>query len=106
MAAMTPSIQLFRISLAALLLGCSPAASNEAPAPERAATDAAATAPATTDGGFKLVFPVACKVGESCEVQNYVDRDPGPGVKDYRCLSRTYADHGGVDIRLPDLAAQ
>jgi hypothetical protein len=39
-------------------------------------------------------------------VQNYVDRDPGPGVKDYRCLSRSYADHGGVDIRLPDLAAQ
>lgn len=89
--------------------GCSPAASDgsgKAAAAEQAAAPAAAAATAPPEGAPRLVFPVACKVGESCEVQNYVDRDPGPGVKDYMCLSRTYADHGGVDIRLKDLAAQ
>ncbi|MFC3079028.1 M23 family metallopeptidase [Phenylobacterium terrae] len=95
--------------LALVVAGCSPAASDgsgkDAPAAQ-AAAPAAATAAPPPDGAPRLVFPVACKVGESCEVQNYVDRDPGPGVKDYMCLSRTYADHGGVDIRLPDLAAQ
>ena len=53
-----------------------------------------------------LALPIACKVGVSCEVQNYVDRDPGPGAKDYRCGRETYQDHNGVDIRLLDMAAQ
>lgn len=95
--------------LALVVAGCSPAASDgsgKAAAAEQAAAPPAATAAPPPDGAPRLVFPVACKVGETCEVQNYVDRDPGPGVKDYMCLSRTYADHGGVDIRLPDLAAQ
>ena len=33
-------------------------------------------APAPTLG-----FPLACRIGVSCEVQHYVDRDPGPEVK-------------------------
>jgi hypothetical protein len=53
-----------------------------------------------------LAFPVACQIGRTCEVQNYVDRDPGGGAKDYRCGHETYQDHNGVDIRLLDLAAQ
>ena len=53
-----------------------------------------------------LQFPLACKIGVSCEVQNYVDRDPGPGAKDYRCGRETYQGHKGVDIRLLDMAAQ
>jgi murein DD-endopeptidase MepM/ murein hydrolase activator NlpD len=56
--------------------------------------------------GPRLAFPVACRIGETCEIQNYVDRDPGPGAKDYRCGSSTYEAHGGVDIRLPDMTAQ
>lgn len=66
-------------------------------------------APAVADAaldGPRLSFPVACRIGETCEVQNYVDRDPGPGAKDYRCGSSTYDAHGGVDIRLADLTAQ
>ncbi|WP_091742044.1 M23 family metallopeptidase [Phenylobacterium immobile] len=52
-----------------------------------------------------LESPIACVVGRTCEIQNYVDRDPGPGARDYRCAARTYDAHNGVDIRLPDLAA-
>lgn len=53
-----------------------------------------------------LGLPLACQVGRTCEVQHYVDRDPGPGVRDYRCARRTYDKHNGVDIRLLDMAAQ
>ncbi|MEO8115388.1 MAG: M23 family metallopeptidase [Phenylobacterium sp.] len=56
--------------------------------------------------GPKLAFPLACVIGKTCEVQNYVDRDPGPGVKDYRCGHRTYEGHTGVDLRIADMAAQ
>ncbi len=53
-----------------------------------------------------LSFPVACEVGRSCELQHYIDRDPGPGARDYRCGPQTYQAHSGVDIRLLDMAAQ
>ena len=86
------------ILLAGLAAACAPPAS-QAQNPQPAAT---AKAPA----GLQLDFPVACKIGATCEVQNYVDRDPGPGVQDYRCGSNTYEAHGGVDIRIPDMAAQ
>jgi Peptidase family M23 len=64
------------------------------------ATLAAAPAPPT------LELPIACAPGRTCEVQHYVDRDPGPGAKDYRCGAQTYDGHSGLDIRLPDMAAQ
>lgn len=76
------------ILLASLGAGFAPAGANAAPE------------------GPRLSFPVACRIGETCEVQNYVDRDPGPGAKDYRCGSSTYDAHSGVDIRLADMAAQ
>lgn len=53
-----------------------------------------------------LAFPLACQIGRTCEIQHYVDRDPGPGVRDYRCGRRTYEGHSGVDIRLLDMAQQ
>lgn len=65
-----------------------------------------AAAVGAADGAPRLAFPLACEIGVNCEIQNYVDRDPGPGVRDYRCLSRTYQAHNGVDIRIPSLAAQ
>lgn len=71
---------------------------------------AAAVAPLTAlhaaPEGPRLGFPLACEIGRSCEVQNYVDRDPGPGVLDYHCGHRTYQGHNGVDIRLSDMAEQ
>lgn len=75
---------LFALTLAA---GLAPAAGTQTPPP-------------------RLSLPIACVVGRTCEVQNYVDRDVGPGVRDYRCAARTYQDHSGVDIRLADMAAQ
>lgn len=54
----------------------------------------------------RLAFPVACEIGRSCEIQHYVDRDPGPGLLDYRCGHRTEPQHDGVDIRLLDMVAQ
>lgn len=68
------------------------------------AAPAGAQAPAA--GPPRLSFPLACQIRATCEVQNYMDRDPGPEVQDYRCGHRTYDGHGGVDIRLPDMAAQ
>lgn len=65
---------------------------------------AASAAPAAAAPSLDL--PIACQIGRTCEVQNYVDRDPGPGAKDYRCGGETYQDHNGVDIRLTDMAAQ
>ena len=64
-----------------------------------AASSAAASA-------IDLQWPVACRVGETCAIQNYVDRDPGPGVRDYRCGAMSYDGHNGVDIRLLTLKAQ
>jgi hypothetical protein len=63
------------------------------------AAGAAAAAPA-------LAFPLACQIGKTCEIQHYVDRDPGPGVRDYRCGRRTYEKHNGIDLRVLDMAAQ
>ena len=56
--------------------------------------------------GPRLAFPVACALGRTCEIQHYVDRDPGPGVRDYRCATQTYQAHNGFDIRVPDMMAQ
>lgn len=56
--------------------------------------------------GPRLSVPLACVLGQSCEVQHYVDRDPGPGVRDYRCGLQTYEGHNGIDIRILDMAAQ
>lgn len=68
-----------------------------------------ACAPSTSDaeaGAPELAWPIACEPGRTCEIQHYVDRDPGPGTRDYRCGLQTYDGHKGVDIRLPDMAAQ
>lgn len=61
---------------------------------------------ASAPGQPALSFPLACELGRTCEIQHYVDRDPGPGTRDYRCGLQTYEKHTGVDIRLPDMAAQ
>ncbi len=55
---------------------------------------------------FLLQKPIDCELGKTCEIQQYVDHDPGPGAVDYRCGSRVYDGHDGTDFRLPDKAAQ
>jgi hypothetical protein len=55
---------------------------------------------------LELQWPVACKLGETCMIQHYVDHDPGPEAKDYQCGTVTYDQHSGTDIRLLTTAAQ
>jgi hypothetical protein len=60
---------------------------------------------ALSQGAPSLALPIACAIGESCIVQNYVDRHPGEGALDYHCGHLTYDGHKGTDIRVIDLAA-
>lgn len=59
----------------------------------------------TGAGAFELAFPLDCTLGETCFVQQYVDRDPGPGATDFTCGPRSYDGHKGTDFALPSLAA-
>ena len=52
-----------------------------------------------------LLLPLDCEPGATCFVQNYVDRDLGPGFTDLACGGLSYDGHGGTDFALPDLAA-
>ncbi|WP_337186760.1 M23 family metallopeptidase [Phenylobacterium sp.] len=88
--------------LTAFALGASAALTT----PATAQAPGARTPGPQASGAPPLTFPVACQPGRTCEIQHYVDRDPGPGVRDHRCGTMTYEGHNGVDIRLPDLAAQ
>ncbi len=54
---------------------------------------------------IRLDWPVACRAGADCQIQNYVDHDPSPEAKDQTCGSRTYDGHKGVDIRLTSTGA-
>jgi len=52
-------------------------------------------------GSPRLALPLACEIGESCAIQNYVEH----AGRDYRCGFLTYAGHKGTDIRIVDLDA-
>lgn len=52
-----------------------------------------------------LTFPVACDLGATCFLQQTIDRDPGPGWRDFTCGAASYDGHTGTDIRLADLEA-
>ena len=56
-------------------------------------------------GEFSLDWPVQCTPGVECHVQNYTDRDPGPGARDVACGALTYDGHKGTDIALPSVEA-
>lgn len=63
-----------------------------------------ALAPATA-GAFSIDWPVDCTLGDTCRIQQYMDRDPGPGFTDFTCGPLSYDTHSGTDIALPSLAA-
>ncbi len=52
-----------------------------------------------------LSWPVDCTLGQSCFIQHYLDRDPGPATQDFGCGTLTYDGHDGTDIALPNAAA-
>lgn len=60
--------------------------------------------------GLRLGWPVGCAFGETCWIVNYVDHEPGPGLRDYACGTATYNApphdrHQGTDIAVRDLGA-
>lgn len=52
-----------------------------------------------------LSLPIDCVLGESCYIQNYVDRDPSRKAADFTCSGLTYDGHKGTDFGLPSLVA-
>ncbi len=49
---------------------------------------------------LRLGLPIDCSGAETCFIQNYFDRDPGPAACDYTCGSLTYPGHEGTDFRI------
>lgn len=86
-------------TLAIIFLSAVAGAAQGAPAPAKAVNPPDPPAP-------RLSFPLACRIGETCEVQSYVDRSPDGRWLDYRCGAQTNDGHRGTDIRLPDMVAQ
>lgn len=60
---------------------------------------------ATAQNAPELGFPVDCVLGETCMIQQLMDRDPGPAARDFLCGPMSYDNHSGTDIRLPDMEA-
>mgnify|MGYP003571167613 CR=1 FL=1 len=87
--------------------------SNIGPLPQRfrkAALSAvlvlsALAAPAARAEPPVLGLPVACALGETCWLVNFVDRDPGPAARDYRCGGLSYDTHKGTDFAIRSDAA-
>ncbi len=52
----------------------------------------------------RLAMPVDCTLGDTCFIQNYMDRDPGPGAQDFTCAGLSYDTHKGTDFALPTLS--
>lgn len=55
---------------------------------------------------IELVLPIACELGRTCVIQNYVDHDSSGDARDYACGRQTYDGHNGTDIRLPSVAQE
>lgn len=55
-------------------------------------------------GAFSLAFPLDCKLGDTCFIQQFTDRDPTPAARDFTCGPLSYDGHKGTDFALPTLA--
>lgn len=55
---------------------------------------------------LELELPIACEIGQTCSIQNYVDHDLSSGARDYMCGHQTYDGHDGTDFRLPSMAQE
>ncbi|PRY23654.1 peptidase M23-like protein [Aliiruegeria haliotis] len=51
-----------------------------------------------------LGLPLECTLGVDCHIQQYVDRDPGPGVQDFACGNLANDGHKGTDFAISTLA--
>ncbi len=84
---MKKCLSLIATSIATLMILCA------SPLPATAQDDPAASL-------FSL--PVDCTLDKDCWLVNYVDVDPSAGALDYQCGTRSYNDHNGTDIAIPD----
>lgn len=64
-----------------------------------------AAAPGNTAEAPRFSLPIDCKIGKTCYIVKYVDRDPAAGYADYRCGPLSDNGHDGTDIRLLNFAA-
>ncbi len=55
---------------------------------------------------FVLDLPIDCELGDTCHIQQFVDRDAGPEARDFTCGGLTYDGHAGTDFSLPTHAAR
>lgn len=53
---------------------------------------------------LSLALPIDCDLASTCRIQQFVDHDPGPGARDYRCGPMSYDGHKGTDFAVPTLA--
>lgn len=53
-------------------------------------------------GEIRFQPPLDCAPEMGCYIQNYMDRDPGPGTQDFTCGPLAYDGHKGTDFALPD----
>lgn len=53
---------------------------------------------------FSLSLPVDCDLGDTCFIQQYMDRDGGPEAYDFTCGPLSYDGHSGTDFALTTLA--
>ena len=51
-----------------------------------------------------LNSPIDCDLASTCFIQQYMDRDEGPGAADFTCNLLSNNDHSGTDFALPSLA--
>ena len=65
-----------------------------------------AAAQTRTTDPISLALPLACELGKTCFLQNYVDTDPSSNWKDYRCGEQSYDGHDGTDIRILSMEEQ
>ncbi|MDR6264634.1 M23 family metallopeptidase [Roseobacter sp. N2S] len=52
-----------------------------------------------------LQQPIDCTLGETCEIQQFMDHDPEQGEQDFACGAASYDGHKGTDFRInvPDM---
>lgn len=60
---------------------------------------------ACTHPSLCLAWPLAGPDSQAWVINNYVDRDPGGGVLDYRGGAKTYDGHKGIDIDIANFPA-
>ncbi|MEL7090432.1 MAG: M23 family metallopeptidase [Pseudomonadota bacterium] len=64
----------------------------------------AASAPALADPP-SLQWPVDCALGRDCTIEDYMDLDPSPEMRDYMCAFKTRNGHRGTDIHIMSFEA-